>query len=182
MDCRSSLGEAWPYTMSDPAARLLGAQLNQLTAGSGSTIICTSPRTPELFAGKVTAQLVQPAEIAAWQKGAENPYPALLEAADRFVVTGDSASMLAEACARQKPVYIFDLPKRSISSLINASGQALAQIGVLHPPRDMSKIHQSLVGGSHATRLGDCHDHEYGHVPLGNSLQAAADRIRAFLR
>ncbi len=45
--------------------------------------------------------------------GAENPYPDILSAADRFVVSGDSANMLSEASAAGKPVHIAAPPEKS---------------------------------------------------------------------
>lgn len=39
----------------------------------------------------------------------ENPFFAFLGLADAIIVTGDSISMLAEARATRKPLYIFDL-------------------------------------------------------------------------
>ncbi len=39
-----------------------------------------------------------------------------LAIADALVVTGESASMLAEACATGKPVYIYPLPEVSMGS------------------------------------------------------------------
>ena len=171
-------GEAWPYRLAGDAAISLASQTAALTQGNGSVIICTSPRTPEAFAQTLCERFEQPAEIAAWQRGSANPYPALLETADRFIVTGDSASMLAEACAREKPVYIYDMPRRALSGLVTGVGGALAQAGILHPPRDMSKIHQALITGNHAAPLGTHEWHQYKHVPLVGSLAAAADRVR----
>jgi mitochondrial fission protein ELM1 len=42
----------------------------------------------------------------------DNP-SALLALADRFIVTADSASLLAEACATGKPVQLFEWPVRA---------------------------------------------------------------------
>tara|TARA_A100001015_G_scaffold313788_1_gene421840 strand:+ start:967 stop:1968 length:1002 start_codon:yes stop_codon:yes gene_type:complete len=42
-----------------------------------------------------------------------NPYLALVGAADCFVATGDSVSMISEVCSLNKPVYIFDTAKIS---------------------------------------------------------------------
>jgi len=42
----------------------------------------------------------------------KNPYRSFLALADRFIVTGDSASMLAEACATGHPVSIYPVPRR----------------------------------------------------------------------
>ena len=45
-----------------------------------------------------------------WRKDAEdNPFQAFLGIADRIIVTGDSISMLSEACASGKPVLLFDI-------------------------------------------------------------------------
>jgi hypothetical protein len=46
----------------------------------------------------------------------DNPYPALLALADQFIVTGDSASMLAEAAGTGKPVAVFAPPLRRTPS------------------------------------------------------------------
>ncbi len=48
-----------------------------------------------------------PAEI--WDGAGDNPYFGYLGLADAVVVTGDSVSMVSEACATGKPVYVFDL-------------------------------------------------------------------------
>jgi hypothetical protein len=42
-----------------------------------------------------------------WDRTGENPYVGALALADRFVVTGDSVSMVSEALATDKPVEVF---------------------------------------------------------------------------
>jgi mitochondrial fission protein ELM1 len=42
-----------------------------------------------------------------WDRSGDNPYVGVLALADRFVVTGDSVSMVSEALATDKPVEIF---------------------------------------------------------------------------
>ena len=64
----------------------------------------TGRRNEELIRDKL-ARL--PAEI--WDGSGENPYFAYLGLADAVVVTSDSVSMVSEACATGKPVYVFDL-------------------------------------------------------------------------
>jgi mitochondrial fission protein ELM1 len=50
--------------------------------------------------------------VLRWQPtGKENPYLGYVATADVLVVTGDSESMLAEAVASGKPVYIYPLPE-----------------------------------------------------------------------
>jgi hypothetical protein len=56
------------------------------------------------------AALDVPAEIYRWSRdAAENPYLGYLALAQSIIVTCESMSMLAEACATRKPVYMFDL-------------------------------------------------------------------------
>jgi mitochondrial fission protein ELM1 len=97
----------------------LAAELAGLAAGTGgSLLIATGRRTPP----EVVAQLADlvatdpgrhqlvafPAE--GFARPADNPYRAILALADRFVVTADSVSMLADACRTGRPVTLFDLP------------------------------------------------------------------------
>ncbi|WP_374652969.1 mitochondrial fission ELM1 family protein [Dongia sp.] len=97
------------------ADRLL-AELGAFRAkAGGSLLITTSPRTPD----EVTAALRVGMERTApghhifvpFARNEANPYSAMLALADNFVVSVDSASMVAEAATRQKPVYLFHLPK-----------------------------------------------------------------------
>ena len=46
-----------------------------------------------------------------WDGAGENPYFAMLAAADAIIVTGDSVSMVTEATATGKPVYIYEFYK-----------------------------------------------------------------------
>jgi hypothetical protein len=51
-----------------------------------------------------------PSYVHRWRAGAAaNPYFAFLGLADRLVTTGESVSMLAEASATGKPLFIYDL-------------------------------------------------------------------------
>jgi len=47
-----------------------------------------------------------------WDGKSENPYLAYLGVADQFIVSGESVSMISEACLTGKPVYIWE-PARS---------------------------------------------------------------------
>lgn len=50
---------------------------------------------------------------ALWEGKGPNPYFGLLGLADVIVVTGDSVSMISEACSTGKPVMVARLPGRS---------------------------------------------------------------------
>ena len=67
---------------------------------------------------------------AADQKPSENPLLGFLALADVLIVTADSESMLEEACATGKSVYIYPLPGRKRSLTVRI-GAALAN-GIVH--------------------------------------------------
>jgi hypothetical protein len=99
------------YTLDQQAARRLGAQLNQMTRQiGGSVLICGSYRTPAGIPRALAQHLEAPSYIYNWHAPAtENPYLGFLGLADLCVITGDSMSMMAEACTLGRPVFIFDL-------------------------------------------------------------------------
>jgi len=78
----------------------------------GSLMVTTSPRTSVEAADALEAALGANILLHRWSPGSDNPYAAFLASADAFIVTGDSASMVAEACARNKPLTIFPLSER----------------------------------------------------------------------
>ena len=97
------------------AQRLL-AELADFRANlPGSLLVTTSPRTEAAVAATLQAGLPEtfPGRhlFMPFRSGTDNPYQAMLALADRFVVSVDSASMVAEAATRQKPIHLFHLPK-----------------------------------------------------------------------
>jgi len=76
----------------------------------GSLWVSSSARTPPSAWNAFLAALTCQVQAYAWKPGDDaNPYQGYLACADRLVVTGESMSMLAEAAATGKPLYIFDL-------------------------------------------------------------------------
>lgn len=104
-------GNSGPFTFDHPAAERLARQASTLANGlGGSLLVTTSARTPQDKIDTFERALTAPAHLFRWSKAAtENPYFGFLALADQIVVTGDSMSMLTEACATRKPVHIFDL-------------------------------------------------------------------------
>jgi hypothetical protein len=93
------------YRLSEARARTLAEGLARLPGGLAIT---PSRRTGEGAMRIIRAALgAKPAAI--WDGSGENPYFGFLAHADAIVVTGDSVSMVSEACATGKPVYVFDL-------------------------------------------------------------------------
>lgn len=167
-------GDRKPYQFDPATARRLGEAVSALTrAGGGSLLVTTGPRTRSSAAEALFATLAAPSFQHHYTPGqADNPYRALLALADRFVVTGDSASMLGEATATGKPIAVFPLPElhsrgqrllrwlerhlglveraagsRGTARQQNALGRAydhLLAAGIINRARDQSALQQAL--------------------------------------
>ncbi|MGH6934195.1 MAG: ELM1/GtrOC1 family putative glycosyltransferase [Dongiaceae bacterium] len=163
----------------------MGKLLSEATAATGgSLLITTSPRTSDAVAAALQRSIRAPSHFHSWRdEGMGNPYLAFLALADRIVVTSDSASMIAEACATGKPVSLFELPLRRdvASKLLRAINQVLrrpggdglaeepgtwrilprqtfdrlVELGVFMPARDMAAYCQALVARGMINRLGE---------------------------
>lgn len=79
-----------------------------ISAAGGSLVLTPSRRT-----GKENEAVLRETLPGAWiwDGSGENPYFHMLAEADAIVVTADSASMVTEATATGKPVYIYELYK-----------------------------------------------------------------------
>lgn len=126
----------------------------------GSLLVTSSPRTPADAMDAFANALDAPATVYRWRpQDPDNPLTGYLALADRIIVTGESASMLAEACRTGKPVEVVGLPKRPVSRLLTRPfggrlagvaralapiGRALARAGVIVPPRDLDRLHAAL--------------------------------------
>lgn len=87
-------------------ARELGRRTAQLAKG-GSILVTTSRRTSPEAEAALRAELPEPLFFHSWRSGGDNPFFGLLALADALVVTGESISMLCEACSTPAPVYVF---------------------------------------------------------------------------
>ncbi len=104
-------GNSGPFTLNEikclTLARLADERARQ---SGGSLLITSSARTPAGALPLLQKTIESPAYFHEWSAGDEdNPYHAFLALADAFIVTGDSVSMVCEACETGKPVHIFDL-------------------------------------------------------------------------
>jgi mitochondrial fission protein ELM1 len=99
-------------------AREMGQAVAELASREGGSVLATtSRRTPKRVSTALQKSLGETcAHFHRWEpnrSASGNPYMGYLALADALVVTGESASMLAEACATGKPVYIYPLRERS---------------------------------------------------------------------
>jgi len=133
----------------------------------------TSRRTGKDSCKALAKSLPGEAQLHVWSHGeTNNPYLAYLAAADILVVTGESESMLMDAIATGKPVFIFPLRQRRYGPWLtlgakleewsrrqpkNRRGTERPQQGLEYlcsrilklewilPPRDLDSLHSRLV-------------------------------------
>ncbi|HKP26002.1 MAG TPA: ELM1/GtrOC1 family putative glycosyltransferase [Dongiaceae bacterium] len=194
------------YTLDSRASKRLALKASGLVAPTGgSLLICNSYRTPRRAMKVLAENLRVPRHIYDWhQKSSENPYLAFLGLADELIVTGDSMSMLAEACSTGKPVHIFDLgegrygmrgtpatPREAVvrhpwlmSALrARAKNIELKLVRAVLPARfhrETGNIHRQLVQAGRAVWLGDEFPPERAPVPPNGSRDV--DEISARIR
>jgi mitochondrial fission protein ELM1 len=103
-------GSSGPYVFSRETARRLGHEASAFArTHGGSLLVTTSPRTGRGAMEALDRAIEVPHKFYRWRPSdPENPYVGYLALADRFIVTADSLSMLAEACATGRPVFMFE--------------------------------------------------------------------------
>ena len=136
-----------------------------LAAQSGTTIVVTSPRTPDYVTSALAAHA--PGEIRL-VTGSDPRFATLLGDADEIHVTGDSVAMLSEAVLSGKPVGIVPIE-------LDTHGQNV--LG-RHPEtnRDLRRFWASLSDRGLAGSL----DHPKAGQ-IADPAATAADAIRALL-
>ncbi|HSM19963.1 MAG TPA: ELM1/GtrOC1 family putative glycosyltransferase [Hyphomicrobiales bacterium] len=157
-----------PYRFEVRDAVRLAQQADALAGRlGGALLVTTSPRTGPAQARALADTIARPAHHNLWSPGGENSHHAILALADRFIVTGESVSMLAEACLSGKPVAIHELPRRSYPAWSGERGlgRRLARSGLVSPPRDPQAVVRRLVAGGHAGLLGAPEPARYVPVP-----------------
>ena len=184
-------GDSGPFTFGKKAALRLAKEVNALVnASGGSALVTTSSRT-DTDAAKILQENLQiPHNFFHWAKDAQdNPYFAWLGLAQQIVVTGDSISMLSEACATAKPVYLFDLGQGRHAMRAQTGGRQGDNDwrlgGVMYTllmkfiwqkvSRDICLVHERLIADGRASWLGD-------FVPLqtqqGEEMQRAVAAVK----
>jgi hypothetical protein len=93
--------------------------------------IVPSRRTPEPVLAKFRAAFA--AEHFVWDGQGENPYLAVLALASQLIITGDSVSMVSEAAATCKPVYVYHLSERRPARRFRRFHQSFENAGITRP-------------------------------------------------
>lgn len=184
-------GPSGPFPFGENAGRRLGRALaKEARERGGGVWITTSARTPAGAVDAMQAELDVPHRIHEWRAGAEeNPYFAMLGAADIVVSTADSISMLSEAAATGKPMWMFDpgvgaasmrggaaaRGERNDRSLGSLFYRVMMSVGPRRLSRDITLVHRELERAGTAAWLGDGPPGSGGENAV---TAAAAARVR----
>lgn len=189
-------------------ARRLGEEVRAFArAAGGSLFVTTSPRTGPAATEALQRELGEVSLFYRWQPGGrENPYLGFLALADVLIVTGESESMLAEAAATGKPLYIYPLPVHRLglwarcqewlvacaqTPRLNTRGiprpqegwqylcARLLERGLIQPRRDLDLLHRALVQHGVARFFGAPLSLTCG--PPLREVDRVAHRVRAFM-
>lgn len=117
----------------DMAGRLGQTAAKMAETRGGSILMTTSRRTgAEQTAVLIGAIEGLPQHSFVWGDEGENPYFGYLACADAVVVTGESVSMVSEACAATAPVMLF-APERLIPGRHRLFHEALMRAKLIQP-------------------------------------------------
>ncbi len=176
-------GNSGPYPFNRASGARLATMLEDLVQDvGGSLLVTTSARTLDETTDALFGGIHSPALLYRWKKGdPDNPFFAFLGLADRVVVTADSVSMMTEACATGRPVYLYDTGEGRTSMKRNPwldgegepDGAARSpldrwhlkawiyrltmRLGPQRLTRDIRIVQQLLVASERAIWLGDGH-------------------------
>ncbi len=97
------------YQFTRDAAQRLADGLTRLSRRHGAGLAITASRRTGEENERLLREALGGRDVYFWDGSGDNPYFGFLGLADAIVATSDSVSMVSEACATGKPVYIFDL-------------------------------------------------------------------------
>lgn len=182
-------GDSGKFVMTTDKGRALGALATDLAlAAKGSSLATDSPRTPKEAGDAMQAQLNEPNFCyrfhARGTEGDNNPYLGLLALADAFIVTGESMSMLAEASATGRPVFVFDVGDGEAPwwtlphnyRLKPLSFHISAALGPRRMRRDIGRMQDALVTSGRAQWLASETVYQLAEKLQGASQVSAAER------
>ena len=168
-----------PYRLDERAAAELGrAATAEVARHGGSLIVAADPAVPEPLLQALRGALGCPVEML---DRSQDPRPAALGRADRFILTAGDGEMLAETTLSGRPVALFDLPrwydnipvvKPLVGGILSLFGgdtyrgtplqqhivgrfiDWLTTEGLYYRPRDLDALHRALEARGLVVRLG----------------------------
>lgn len=186
-------GHSGPYTFGPRAAARLGEQAASLARARGGSLLLTSSARTAVAAIAAMEQSTRgvPRYFYRWREADErNPYRAYLALANELIVTADSISMLTEACATGKPVYMFDpcvgsQAMRKHGAVASGTNdfnlstfcyRGLLRWGPRRLSRDITLVHDRLLAAGNAVWLGD--EFPTRSPPPLRDIDRAVERVR----
>ncbi len=151
------------HRLTAEAAERMAREVQSFAAGLEGSLTCVTSRRSGQAVESALRRGAPGAGLHCWRADqSENPYLGYLAQADVLVVTGESESMLAEAAATAKPLFIYPVAARPHSLRARLSGWVLAQAqatqgwraslcsgligrGWVVPPRDLEILHRGLA-------------------------------------
>jgi mitochondrial fission protein ELM1 len=185
-------GDSGPFVFTAALARELVWRVDALARREKAVVwLTTSGRTPARFAAELVPAL-ETTHRYVWSedRAAASPYRGYLAHADAFVVTSDSVSMVAEAVATGKPVWLFDVADRRPDKWSRIDSyrwkpltHALAQrFAPERFRRDVDEIHRRLVDHGHAAWLSSAALVPPAAAPRATEdLERSAAAVRALM-
>ncbi len=183
-------GHSGPYTLGTNTAARTARQVSALAADRGASVLVTSSaRTPVKALQVFEQHLSVPYKLYRWRpENTENPYLGILALSEALVVSADSVSMLSEACATGKPVYMAELaayghpmrPASDIGGDFRMAALAYSTMMRFGPPRlsrDLRLVHRALLEQGRAVWLGE--RFERLPPPPGDEIGRAVRRVLA---
>jgi mitochondrial fission protein ELM1 len=197
------------HSFTPELARRMGEEVSQLAREVGGSIfVTTSRRTSRESVEALEQSLGEVALFFRWKPdaGQDNPYFGFLALADVLIVTDDSESMVAEACACGKPVLLYPIPVSPMGPLLKI-GEAIAKLamarrlnnrgterpqdglqrfcsmllarGYVRPPRDLERMREQLA----VRGLVRVFDGQLGPLTRSavNEVEQVSDRVRQLL-
>ncbi|HFD81474.1 MAG TPA: nucleoside-diphosphate sugar epimerase [Gammaproteobacteria bacterium] len=183
-------GNSGPYTLGPKTTASILRRASRLaTARGASLLISTSARTPKSAIDAVEDSVSVPHYLYRWRPDdTDNPYFGILGLSEELVVTADSISMLGEAIATGKPVYMAELGGAAYPMRPDHPGETdfrftaltyswLMRFGPRFLSRDLRLVHRRLLQEGRVVWLGE----RFGQrntEPL-HDLERAVQRVRA---
>jgi mitochondrial fission protein ELM1 len=106
-------GSSKHFRVNRPDAEALLNTLKDIHAHFRSSMMVTYSRRTDAVLKDTLTPFFHQTQSYVWDDQGDNPYLGLLAWADAVIVTGDSISMISEACLTGKPVYIAPFHSRT---------------------------------------------------------------------
>jgi len=198
-------GNSGPYPFDRASGERLARKADALAKElGGSLLVTTSARTLDETIEALFESIESPSILYRWKKNdPDNPFFAFLGLADRVIVTADSVSMMTEACATGRPVYLYDTGEGRTSMKENPWLDGLSEeggpsgvkldrwhlkahvyrltmrLGPQRLTRDIRIVQKLLVDSQRAVWLGD--GHPPSDPPPLRDMERAVARVRALI-